>query len=185
MNGILRAFLLATLTIALSACASFTPPLSPAAAPSSGTGYIYGRFTLKDTTTGIGHLRMGLELSGPQAYTFQFEREHDLVVIAVPAGSYSISKLVFATYDYGKAGERPIVDPRLSAPFAVESGKAYYIGDYVAESGGRASGLQINQSWRLSSIRDSFEDTTAQFKLKFPLLKGLDIKRAPAIEGAR
>lgn len=184
MNSTLRTLLLLT-SIALSACAAFTPPLSTADAPTSGTGYIYGRFTLKDVTTGFGHLRMGLGLSGPHEYTIQFETENDLVVIAVPSGSYSISKLVFATYDYAKAGEKPILDSRLASPFIVEPGKAYYIGDYVAESGGTYKGGTTTQSWRLSSIRDAYEDSTSHLKSKFPLLQGLETKRAPVIEAAR
>lgn len=184
MKSVLRTLLLAT-SIALSACAAFTPPLSPSAAPDSSTGYIYGRFTLKDVSRGIGHLRMGLAISGPQEYTIQFETKNDLVVLAVPSGSYSINKLVFATYDYAKAGEKPIPGSRLRSPFIVEPGKAYYIGDYLAESGGAAGGGVLNQFWRLSSIRDAYEESTSQFKSKFPLLQGLQTERAAVIEAAR
>jgi hypothetical protein len=129
---------------------------------------------------------MGLALSGPQEYAIQFETKNDLVVLAVPSGSYSINKLVFATYDYVKAGEKPVPRSRLSSPFVVEPGKAYYIGDYVAESnGGAVGGGMVNQSWRLSSIRDAYEESTSDLKSKFPLLKGLDTQRAPIIEAAR
>ncbi len=171
--------------LAVSGCASFSKRLAPNEALDAKSGYIYGRFILIDRNNKFGHLRMAVGLQSTKEYAIQFDREQPVSVIRVAPGTYNISKLIFATYDYTKTGEKPITEPKLTKPFTVEAGKAYYIGDYVGEVDVQQNGLEVTSMWDLTSIRDFYEGTTTEFRALFPLLQDLEMKRAKFIEDAQ
>ncbi|MBN8444175.1 MAG: hypothetical protein J0M22_01725 [Gammaproteobacteria bacterium] len=171
--------------LAVSGCASFSKRLATNEVLDAKSGYIYGRFSLVDRSSGMGHLRMAVGLQSTKEYSIQFDKEQPVSVIRVAPGTYNISKLIFATYDYIPTGEEPITEPKLTKPFTVEAGKAYYIGDYVGEVDIQQNGFEVTKLWNLNSIRDFYEGTTTEFRALFPLLQDLEMKRAKFIEDAQ
>jgi hypothetical protein len=168
-----------------AACTIFTSALSPETKPEPGAGYVYGRFTLNESSFGIGHLRMGLVLEDKEkteSYTIQFEWTDSPFVIAVKPGNYALKKFVFASWDYVSEGEKKLPEGPLTKAFVVEPGKAYYIADLVGQSTASFNGFATTHSWRLESVKDDYEKTTADFKNKFQNFREVDFTRAIKLE---
>jgi len=173
---IIRVVILLGLAGLLAACQTFTPAIDTQSKAKPGTAYVYGRFKLQHADS-FGRLRMGIELQGKQkgpAYIIQFEPSNDPSGIAVTPGTYSLTKLVFASANYEAEGEKLLSSDKLTKKFKVEAGKAYYIADFYAST---STGFR-SHSWRLESFRDNFEETTTEMKSRYPNLKELEFVRA-------
>lgn len=168
-----------TLAVALlmSGCTTFSPTIGKDAKPEIGKAYVFGRFALQASQSGPGYLRIGVELqekTNGRGYTMQFDQSGDPSLVEVKPGTYSLTEFVFAYWTYESAGSRPVSDVRLTKPFVVEPGKAYYLGDYVGHSDASRFGVA---AWRISSVRDRFASTTDEVREKYPGLRDIEFQR--------
>jgi hypothetical protein len=179
---ILSIFVLLQLNIG---CSSFTPSLKPDTKPDPGTGYVYGKFTL--VMLNNGRLRMGLAMDEEKKeeeknigrYTIEFEQSNAPTLIAIKPGNYVLKKFVYA-YNSGQiVSEKLISEGPLTKVIKIEPGKAYYIADFVGQASFYSTGGGgVMHSWRLDSIKDNFNNTTIEFKNKYPEFKKLETERA-------
>ena len=164
------------------------------ASPQPEVGYIYGRFALNEQISAPLPSKMGLVLQEQHTdstYTIKFKpvetsvyrdgvwitkRVDDpslIAVIAVKPGTYTLKKL----------GGKSLGASRLTQPFVVDAGKAYYIADFAVQSSEVwLPGLAYAYSWKVDALSDNYESTTAELKAKFPHFSLLPTARALALK---
>ena len=124
---------------------------------------------------------MGLVLEAKETtahYTIQFGLTDAPSVISVEPGTYSLKKLVFAAFDYSKEGEKDLPESLLTKSFLVEPGKAYYLGDMAGRGSTSSSVFTATHSWYLESIKDNYENTTREFRVRFSNFQHIGTRHA-------
>jgi len=170
----------------LAGCATYTSALDPGTKTDPEAGYVYGRFKIGRPDSGgllPARLRAGLvinEKNGANSYAIQFELEGVPSAIAIKPGTYVIKKLTFATGDYLQSGEKIFPEGPLTTLFTVESGKAYYLADFVVATKISSTGSSRTFSWQLTSVTDNYISTTAELKKTLPQLESITTLRAIA-----
>jgi len=102
-------------------------------------------------------------------YIFPFEQQAIPYVIAVNPGDYFIEKIIF-----GEKRKEKKISSSFSKPFfSVEAGKAYYIGDYEAETGVDFYIIASRLNWRLKKVTNNYASTTKQIESQIPFLKNI------------
>lgn len=181
--GIRKLVFLWIITLAgfIGGCAiPFTPALTTKSEPAPGMAYLYGRFTLRQVLLAGIPPQMGILVQGntpESSYRIELLPQGSISVIAVKPGAYALKKLI---YNYGgdSQEEKPLPDSLQTTEFRVESGKAYYLGDFYATTTTERTGSGVHVTWRLDSMTDNFQKSTDDFKRIFPHFR--DVPAMPA-----
>ncbi|MDR3414595.1 MAG: hypothetical protein P4L83_00280 [Nevskia sp.] len=163
----------------LSACvAIYTPPLEISAAPDSRHGYLYGRFKLERVDRHDDSIRAGLAVdpgadadtptdgSAGENYTIEFAPDALPKAIAVKPGTYHIGELIGTVGNHELLARKELSGP-FTAPFDVHAGEACYVGDMIIEVRGNY-GRRDDTIWKLSSLKDNYDPSTAQLRQTLP-----------------
>jgi hypothetical protein len=166
-------------------CASFAPALSTEVKADPGTGYVFGRFKSVSLPNSFFSLRLALNLEEQNKltnYLIKFDKEDATTAIAVKPGIYNLNKLLVF---FGMLGdnnmnkrETTLTKGPLTIEFTIESGKAYYIADFLGQTNVTQSYNQETLTWKLESVKDNYENTTLDFKNRYPNLRELEVFQA-------
>jgi len=92
-------------------------------------------------------------------------------VIKIAPSTCSLTEFVYTDHGGTKTTRKPAPDT-LKREVVFEAGKAYYLGDFQAET--TQSGFPvITRTWRLRSARNNYARTTEQLKAAYPSLSAL------------
>jgi hypothetical protein len=161
----------------LAGCANFAPTVSKEEKPTGQEAYVYGRFHMNAPASRLamqGHQTMGftLKCDNQQDYTIRFDRDEPLRVVKIAPSSCAMSEIVYTDADGIIKSRKPAPDAaRKSTVF--EAGKAYYLGDFYAQASAITSGTMVNWSWRITSVKNDYRNTTDLLKNAFPALAGV------------
>jgi hypothetical protein len=171
----------------LSACVIYSVPIAKTESPDPQYGYLLGRFK----TIGNGrYLGVGIKLTCKEPCTEQlvpFSRHnpydheiHDVLAIQVLPGTYNISSFVFTEGDSSSNNnrlfrEKPIMQEYMIAPFKVEAGKIYYLGDFQAETGFWIEDRIIHNTWKIMDYRYNPQETAKVFANEHQAFKTLEV----------
>jgi hypothetical protein len=161
----------------IAGCAGYAPSISKDDKPTGKDAYLYGRFYMNAPEVRLalgGHQTMGfvVKCADQQSYTIRFERQEPLQVIRIVPSSCGVAELVYTDAD-GFVKSRKPAPAALQRDAAFEAGKAYYLGDFYAESTTSVEGRMIYRQWRITNVRDDYRATTEKLKLGFPNFSGL------------
>lgn len=154
----------------------YSKPLKTSARAAPEAGYIYGRF--KQTYNAAGpNLTVGLILQSSEEDVLRIRlRAGETLVFAVKPGTYTLKETGIGQDTVARLAEIPTKDVR---SFSIEPGKAHYIGDFTAQTSVVSSGYSAGYtswtiSWWIHVGENSYEETTAVLKKRFPALASLE-----------
>ena len=162
-------FILALFALLCFGCASrsisVTPTVSKSTKPNDEKAYIYGRLSKwrGGPFGGYGLAMVIKSVDETRKYHFEFKKEDGEVrVLEVEPGTYRTGGPISAFH----ATPHPLD----SVLFTVESGKAYYIGDfsYIVRSRPYQRAL-----WVQEEAVDRFGEASEELKTKYPYLRQL------------
>jgi hypothetical protein len=168
---------LSALALALaSGCAGYSPTVAPDEKPTSADAYLYGRFTILNPprnlfTDNPQTMGFAFKCADEKTYTVRFEPTDAVQVIKIAPSTCSLSEFVYTDHGATKTTRKPVPDT-LKRELVFEPGRAYYLGDFQAET--TQSGFPvITRTWRLRSARNNYARTTEQLKAAYPNLSAL------------
>lgn len=173
----LRAAGLGLCVFMLCACAGFSPELPPEASAAPQNGYIFARLTLQRVNhvmpflKGGGTLALALDSDSGERLLMEFSEDPAKVsVVEAPPGRYRVVGIVMSAQRdlFG------VNDPDAKAPFQVEAGQAYYVGDYKGTHKSDWRPMAIQTQGYLNTIRSN-DQTIADFKAAYADLGKLPI----------
>lgn len=160
------------LTIVLlfvSGCASETIYLLPNSQPPKDTGVLYGRFNLtaipSTCNLEVGLVLKPLKEDNPKEYIIKFDRTDGVIAMPIKAGEYVIDSVAFLTRS-GSEHSRKTLDHHKGI-FVVKSGKAYYLGDFEANTKCSSGPQGLTSSWGMKDVGNKFLATTTDFSNKY------------------
>jgi len=158
----------------VAGCAGYSPTVSTDEKPTAKDTYLYGRFHImnppRNAFTGNPQT-MGFAFKcAEKTYTVRFEPTDAVQVVKIAPSTCALTELVYTDHGATKVTRRPAPDG-LKQNVAFEAGKAYYLGDFQAET--TQSGFPVvTRTWRVSSMRN-YARTTAQLRGSYPHLSAL------------
>jgi hypothetical protein len=170
-----RVLLLGFVSIILSGCARFAPPVGSGEPLDSSKSYLYGRFL--QSTRGNA-LQFGLLVTSSRRgheYCIRFTKDKESVcAVPVAPGEYKINKLLFIDGDDVVQDALYLSYLISNCVFSVEQGGAYYLGDYFGETSSKPTFHGPKNQWILRGICDNFTNTTQELEYKRPQFKQVD-----------
>lgn len=160
-----------------SGCAGYTPRISQDDKPTPNDAYLYGRFSIQAPKVFLsidGHQSMGfaLECKNGERYVLRFSKDDPLQVIKIIPSTCSLVELVYTNAEGAVASRKP-APPGAMQNSVFAAGKAYYLGDFFAESTQSIAGNVINRQWRMTSMKDGYDATTQEMRTAFPNLSAV------------
>ena len=187
MNLIKRCLLsLGSCLIALTGCAKLNVlyPLSGQTSTSNEKAYIYGSFKLARPGIQVTRLLLRIEEveRGTTAEITLREMGSQVYAVAVAPGTYRVKGLVLTKggppamllSNEASAGPLPPSAQYLNKAVRMSGGKGYYLGDFEGETdfGGDLDVTVL--SGALKRVTQNFNETTAEFKRRYPRLAAID-----------
>ena len=176
MNTIFNRVLTVVSATLISGCAGYAPTVKTDESPGASDAYLYGRFYMVNPprnllTNNPQTMGFAFKCADDQKITIRFEPNDAVQVIKVAPSTCSFTEFVYTDHGGLDTTRKPVPDA-LKAHFVFEGGKAYYLGDFQAET--TQSGFPvITRTWRLKSARNNYARTTAQMKIGYPNLADL------------
>lgn len=166
---ILKRALTTALLLACTSCAYFNHPLETGDTVSPKNALLYGRFNLtQDNDDGF---QLGLWLENVKTKSpvyLSFLATNSIYAVDVKPGDYRINGFIAINREH-KIKARHYFPPTtpgkpIRTTFTAASGAQIYIGDYS----GRVTYDRIMVEWKVDSLLNNFEFTTAEFRMKYP-----------------
>jgi hypothetical protein len=162
---------------ALAGCASWTPNIGSGEKPTGQEAYLYGRFYIeahKEALALDGHQTMGfvIKCASGQSYTLRFSNEEALSAIKVTPSTCSLSEFIYTNSD-GRIRSRKNAPQTLMHDARFDAGKAYYLGDFYAETTTTVIGNTIQRNWNVKSAKDDYRNTSELLKARYPALSAV------------
>lgn len=160
----------------VAGCAGYAPTVRMDESPGANDAYLYGRFHMVNPprnffTKNPQTMGFAFQCADDQKFTIRFEPNDEVQVVKVAPSTCSLTEFVYTDHGGLDTTRKPVPDG-LKRDVAFEPGKAYYLGDFQAES--TQSGFPvITRTWRLKSARNNYARTTAQMKIGYPNLATL------------
>jgi len=171
-----NSFLFVLAVVVLSGCFKYAPSIYPDDALDPTKGYLYGRLSA-DLDFNFGATKMGVVVTSvdkKQEIALRFEPNLDPYAVAVDPGDYQATRIVYTQSAANEIrGEKPFPEELANRVIHIESGKAYYIGDYDGASKSTFLVLFIAHEWRLGKVANEFAGTTAKLEELLPKMKGM------------
>lgn len=160
----------------IAGCAGYTSAVGIDEKPSGKDSYLYGRFYMvnppRNLITGNPQtMGFAFKCADENMYTIRFEPNNEVQVVRIAPSTCSLAEFVYSDHGATQVTRKPAPDG-LKRTVAFEAGKAYYLGDFQAET--TQSGFPVvTRTWRLKSARNEYARTTAQMKIGYPNLSTL------------
>jgi hypothetical protein len=168
-----RSIAAAALCGLVAACAGYTPSVAKEERPSANDAYLYGRFQI--ATGSFMHMinqTMGFvfKCDDQKTYTLRFEKEEPLQVVKIAPSTCTLAEIVYS--DANGVMRKPMRgDGQKFAPFA--AGKAYYLGDFYAETKTSTQGGMTHREWHVTNVINAYASTTEKLRVIYPNVGGL------------
>ena len=162
---------------ALAGCASWTPSISKGEKPTGQEAYLYGRFYIEAQKQALaldGHQTMGfvIKCASGETYTLRFSNEEALQVIKIAPSTCSLAEFIYTNSD-GQIRSRRRAPENLMHDARFDAGKAYYLGDFYAETTTRVIGNTISRNWNVKNVRNDYRNTSTALKAAYPSLSAV------------
>jgi hypothetical protein len=163
----------------LSACAGYTKRVDLKELPTASDAYLFGRFYMNAPKSALaidGHQTMGfaIECDDKQRYVVRFDRDQPLLAIKLRPSVCSWAEIVYTDVDGAVKTRKPA--PRSDfKQVTIQPGKAYYLGDFGAESKVSVQGNQVHTEWVITAIADYFHRSSRDLVQAYPNLYGLSM----------
>ena len=175
MNNYRKFVLVYIAMLLLNGCVVVQSKISNESKPNSDSAYLYGNFRLI-TTDNVG-LSIILQEYDPKQGEDQESMEYligfnktdigKVDVIELPPGLYNINGMLNLQKDtmgYAPRGKSKLFKTPDPILITLNAGKAYYLGDYTGTSSVYCSYQSCRYNWRLTSIENTMEKSTLDFK---------------------
>jgi hypothetical protein len=161
----------------LAGCVSYTHSISPAEKPTGQEAYLYGRFYIEAKSSKVafdGHQTMGfaIKCASGETYTLRFSNDQALQVVKIKPSTCSLAEFVYSDSD-GNLKSRKKAPDGLMRDARFDAGKAYYLGDFYAETTTPVAGNTIHRNWNVKNVRDDYRNTSTALKAAYPNLAGV------------
>ena len=162
---------------ALAGCAGYTPSINPGEKPTGQEAYLYGRFYIEAPTSRLaldGHQTMGfvIKCASGETYTLRFSNDNALQAIRIAPSTCTLAEIVYTNSD-GQVRSRKPAPEKMMRDARFDAGKAYYLGDFYAETTTRVIGNTISRNWNIKNVRNDFRNTSQALKAAYPNLAAL------------
>jgi hypothetical protein len=162
---------------ALAGCAGYTPSILPNEKPTGQEAYLYGRFYIEAPASKLafdGHQTMGfvIKCASGETYIFRFSSDNALQVIRIAPSTCTLAEFIYTNSD-GQVRSRKPAPEKLMRDARFDAGKAYYLGDFYAETTTRVIGNTISRNWNVKNVRDDYRNTSAALRASFPNLSAI------------
>jgi hypothetical protein len=159
-------------------CAGYSPTVEINEKPAAGDSYLYGRFYMinppRNFFTGNPQtMGFAFTCADEKAYTIRFQPNDGIQVIRIAPSTCSLAEYVYTDHGGLETSRKPVAEA-LKRGVTYEAGRAYYLGDFQAET--TQSGtpvLGITRTWRLKGSRNNYTRTTQEFKVVYPNLSAV------------
>jgi hypothetical protein len=156
--------------VLLSGCVEHLSALKPDEIPTAEHAYIYGRFShikkpkdvLYCENNGFNDVKLIIkEVEGKKEYAIKFKKKNDVFAVAVKPGKYFVSRWGgYCWIDGNPSSEQYIHNHVRDNIFILESGNAYYFGDFT---GFHCLGGYSDHAYYFGVPDNNFEETTNDF----------------------
>ncbi len=162
---------------ALAGCAGYTPSILPNEKPTGQEAYLYGRFYIEAPASRLaldGHQTMGfvIKCASGETYTLRFSNENALQVIRITPSTCSLTEFIYTNSD-GQVRSRKPAPEKLMRDARFDAGKAYYLGDFYAETTTSVIGRTISRNWNVKTVRNDYRNTSTALKAAYPNMSAL------------
>ncbi|HKC53456.1 MAG TPA: hypothetical protein VKC33_02280 [Burkholderiales bacterium] len=162
---------------ALAGCAGYTPSILPNEKPTGQEAYLYGRFYIEAPASRLaldGHQTMGfvIKCASGETYTLRFSTENALQVIRIAPSTCSLTEFIYTNSD-GQVRSRKPAPEKLMRDARFDAGKAYYLGDFYAETTTSVIGRTISRNWNVKTVRNDYRNTSTALKAAYPNMSAL------------
>lgn len=153
----------------LAGCAGYSPSVAKDERPGPNDAYLYGRFHIDAPRTGLFAQTMGFvfKCEDQRTYTLRFEKDDPLQVVKIAPSSCTMAEIVYSDSN-GTIRKPAPGGGQKFAPFV--AGKAYYLGDFYAESTSSRQGNMITHEWHMKRVVNDYAGTTATLQIAYPNL---------------
>ncbi len=168
---LLKSAFAVALLLAVTSCTYFNHPLEPGDTVSRKNAVLYGRFNLtQDNDDGF---QLGLWLENVKTKSpvyLSFLATNSSYAVDVKPGDYRINGFIAINREHQLKARHYFPPTTAGKPirttFAAVAGAQIYLGDYS----GRVTYDRIMVEWKVESLRNNFEFTTSEFRMKYPRL---------------
>ena len=162
---------------ALAGCAGYTPSILPNEKPTGQEAYLYGRFYIQAPASKLaldGHQTMGfvIKCASGETYTFRFSNDNALQAIKIVPSTCTLAEFIYTNSD-GQVRSRKPAPEKLMRDARFDAGKAYYLGDFYAETTTSVIGNTISRNWNIKDVRNDYRNTSTALKSSFPNLSAV------------
>jgi hypothetical protein len=159
---------------ALAGCASWTPNIGPGEKPTGQEAYLYGRFYIeaqKEMLALDGHQTMGftIKCASGQVYSLRFSNQDALQVIKIAPSTCSLAEIIYTNAN-GQIRSRKNAPQNLMHDARFDAGKAYYLGDFYAETTTKVVGNTIQRNWNVKTVKNDYRNSSNALKAAYPAL---------------
>ncbi len=174
-TGFYRALTIVSASL-IAGCAGYTPTVKTDENPGAKDAYLYGRFYIVNPprnlfTSNPQTMGFAFKCADENSYIIRFEPSNEVQVVKIAPSTCWLTEFVYTDHGATRTTRKPVPDT-LKRDLVLEAGKAYYLGDFEAET--TQSGFPvITRTWRLKSSRNDYARTTAQMKIGYPNLSSL------------
>jgi hypothetical protein len=165
-------FLLVVITI--SGCGNIVNYVDPSPIVNTEMGYIYGLFSVEEQKA----IKIGLVLQNTNTkkeYMLMFKEVRNIYAIAVPRGTYKLTKIIYSNEFGALQSEQDISMLKgVAGEFTVLKARAYYIGDFYGDTHNFNAATYTTTYWRVKDIRYNYEGTTKLFLKQNPQFSGIN-----------
>lgn len=171
-----NALLFILVVVGLSGCMKYAPSIGTGDVLVPAKGYLYGRFS-SEPGSNFGAKKTGIvvtSVDNKREIAMRFVPNRDPYAVAVDPGDYQATHIVY-TIGWGneKKGETPFPKELSSRVIHVESGKAYYIGDFDGTTKSTFRVIFVRNEWQVGNITNDFAGTTAKLVELLPQMKNI------------
>ena len=147
----------------LVGCVSTEMAVDRSTAVKDEKAYVYGKFELQgddDINIALKLTYQGKSDEHKNKY-IELKKNNTVYAVELTPGVYELGKIVFLDTSNRVKFERNLSARKSVVPLTIESGKAYYLGDYKGEVI-HVRGRYLK--WQLKGLDDNFEETTTAFE---------------------
>jgi len=161
----------------LAGCAGYTPSILPNEKPTGQEAYLYGRFYIEAKASALaldGHQTMGfvIKCAGGETYILRFSNDNALQAINIVPSNCSLTEFIYTNSD-GQIRSRKPAPGKLMTDVRFDAGKAYYLGDFYAETTTSVRGNTVSRNWNVKTVRNDYKNTSAALKAAYPNMSAL------------
>jgi len=113
-----------------------------------------------------------IKCASGETYTLRFSNDVALQVIKIAPSTCTLAEFIYTNSD-GQIRSRKPAPEKLMRDARFDAGRAYYLGDFYAETTTTTIGRTISRNWNIKTVRNDYKNTSQALMAAYPNLSAL------------